>query len=161
MNILEALQINNMLFIQIINLLMLLIILKKFLADPLQKTINKRQKEVKDIEKLKQEVEKQYLQIKEEKGKIIKQAKEEAKILIETARKKAQDEARLILEEAKQKAEEQLTKFENYIKEKEQEWQQTLNKRVSEYTLKALHSIIGKDTKLKEKFVDQIIKSIK
>lgn len=100
---------------QVVNFLILLFILKKFLYKPLLKVLDERRKKIEDSLKNAQEIEKRLLQTEEDRDKILAKAsgeaqkiadetKKELNLLREEDRQKAKDESEQIIKKAKEAA---------------------------------------------------------
>lgn len=90
---------------EIINFLVLLWLLKKFLYRPITEILDKRSQKIKeDLESAKRSKE-EAAQLKKEYEKELKQAREKAQQIIEEAEKRAREKADGIINEAKREAE--------------------------------------------------------
>ena len=100
---------------QVVNFLILLFILKKFLYKPLLRVLDERRKKIEDSLKNAEEIEKRLLQIEQDRDKILAKATEEAQkiadetkkeliLMKEEDRQKSKDEAEQIIKKAQEAA---------------------------------------------------------
>lgn len=115
-----------LLLAQIVNFLILLFILRKFMYGPLLKILDQRRKKISDGLKNAEQIEKRLLALEEEREKRIKEAISESKKIVNDASKNATQ----ILEDAHKKAQENI---ENLLAKNEQSMQrerETLRKEI-------------------------------
>ncbi len=104
MEILKQFGINPILLAaQVVNFLILLFILQRFLYKPLLKVLAERKKKIAESLKNAEEIEKRLLETEEEKEKILAKASTEAQKLLDDARK----ELEILRDEMKQSAQQQ------------------------------------------------------
>jgi len=124
----DMFEINLTSVVQLMNFLLLLYFLKKFLYDKYFEVMDARKEKIegeiakaeqlrKEAEKLKNEATEELRKIRSEADSIIKKAKDEAENIISDAKKKAEDEASKIIAAAKDEIERQRAEM---IKEVEQ-----------------------------------------
>lgn len=116
MDFLKDFGVNPMLLAaQVVNFLILLFILKKFLYGPILKVLNERKKRIEDSLINAQEIERKLLQTEEDRDRILTRASQEAQKTLEETKKelvlmraeyrqRAQSEAELIIKKAKEAA---------------------------------------------------------
>jgi len=116
MEILNQFGINPILLAaQVVNFLILLFILKKFMYKPLLKVLDQRKKTIEDSLKNAQEIERRLLQTEEDRDKILAKASQEAQkiadetkkeltLMREEDRQKAKDESEQIIKKAQEAA---------------------------------------------------------
>ncbi|MFH0863701.1 MAG: F0F1 ATP synthase subunit B [Candidatus Gottesmanbacteria bacterium] len=102
----------RMLIAQIFNFLVLLFILNKFLYKPILRYFDARKKKIEEGLVNSEKITKQLADIETKKAEILRQAQDQAKLLITQERKLAEDEKSKIIEEAKNKAVEEIKKGE-------------------------------------------------
>lgn len=147
----------HILIAQIINFLVLLFILHKFLYKPLLKFLDKRksiiEKGLNDAQKAKEELSK-IQTIKEEK--IIEGEREAGKI-IEKFKKTAEQKSGLILKEAREKSEGIIKEAKQMAEEEKKEVKQKLKEEIRDLIFLASSKILEKniDAKENEKIINQ------
>ncbi len=115
---------------QVINFLILVLLLKRFLYQPVLKAIEAREQKIRSQL---QEAEDHMEAAKEEKSKFEKKNRElekERDHLMDEAREQADKQRRLLLEEARKEARELQTQLEKMIQEEQQEFHHDLKERV-------------------------------
>lgn len=148
---------------QVVNFLILLYILKRFLYKPVLKVLEERKKVIAqslknadEIERrlvaLTEEEEKRILKSGEEGVKIIKQAREASAQIIEDAKVKAQDLAQEIVKEAH-----------SQLQVEKQQIQQEIREHLGEFIVLGLQKITGKKLTEEDKknLIEQSIKDLK
>ncbi|MCD6550312.1 F0F1 ATP synthase subunit delta [bacterium] len=149
----------KLLIAQIINFVVLLWLLKRFLYQPILEILEERTKKIKRIEKEKEEIERRKIEIQRKEEEIIKKTKEKTKEIIEQAKeisqeekeriiKKAEEGAKLILREAREKAEVEIERL------KEQERQEVI-KKTQEVLKEVLSSSFNRF--LHRKYLEEVI----
>ncbi|OGZ32221.1 MAG: ATP synthase F0 subunit B [Candidatus Portnoybacteria bacterium RIFCSPLOWO2_12_FULL_39_9] len=140
----------HILIAQIINFLILIFILHKFLYKPLIKFLDKRQglieKGLNDAKKAKEELSK-IQTIKEEK--IIEGEKQAAQI-IESSKKTAEQKSGLILKEAQEKSEDIIKEAKEIAREEKKEAKQKLKEEIRDLVALASSKILEKNIGPKE-----------
>lgn len=152
-----------MLGAQILNFLIILFLLKRFLYKPMFSMIKKREdliKEgVKQAEEAKQTLEKALLEEK----KMLSKASEESKKIIEDARRSAQEVSREIEENTKNQTEKMIMEAKEYISQESKNAEEKILEKVSllasEMLTKTLSGMIGE--KEQKQIVDKALKQIK
>jgi F-type H+-transporting ATPase subunit b len=142
----EALGINvKIILVQVANFAILLLILKRFLYQPILKMLEKRQKDAEDTLVLKSTLEKNLAQAEEDKQKIIKSGKSEADQIIEDARQKGQRLTVQIEEAAKEKAENMLAKAKEEAENTEVELRNQLKSEVAHVAIEVAEQVLQSD----------------
>ncbi|MCL4382616.1 MAG: F0F1 ATP synthase subunit B [Patescibacteria group bacterium] len=100
----------KLLLAQVVNFLVLLFVLKKFLYRPILKVLDERKKKIEDSLANAEKINKELVKLEEEKAKILKAAQTEAVKLIAEEKKFAEEQKEKIIEEAKMKAVEEVAK---------------------------------------------------
>jgi len=117
----------NLLIAQIVNFVIIMLVLTKLLYKPLGDMLEKRKKKIEEglalTESMKLEEEK--LEVK--KDKVIAQARDDGKALIEEAKKQAKEEAKVLLEDARKEAESVLDKARREIENEREAMQKSVN----------------------------------
>lgn len=157
---LEALGINLWgLIFTIVNFLILIGVLYKFLYKPFLGILDKRKKVIKDnldsaeeTKRLAEEKMQEYLQQ-------IANAQEEGKEIIRNARGKADEQAQLIIEEAHNQADEILAKAEKRIEKEREQAVREMKKEIASLAVLAAEQIVEHEVSAvgQEAIVDKII----
>lgn len=100
----------KLLLAQIVNFLVLLVVLKKFLYKPLLKVLDERKKKIEESLANAEKISKELVKLEEEKAKILKVAQGEAVKLIAEEKKFAEEQKEKIIEEAKKQAKDEVAK---------------------------------------------------
>lgn len=129
---------------QIVNFLILLYLLKRFLYKPILKVLEERKKTIAQSLKNADEIEKRLNEITDEEEKrLLRSSQEGAKII-----KEAQDSAVQIIDEAKLKAEELaqdiVNKAQGQLQVEKQQLQQEVMERLGEFIVLGLQKVTGK-----------------
>lgn len=95
----------SLLTFQIINFLIFILILKKFLYTPILKIISDRQREIEQGLTLRDEMQEQQLNLAKERERIVKEAQEEVQLLLERKKEEAEKVKNKILEDARSEKE--------------------------------------------------------
>lgn len=107
----EGLGINfKLLLAQIVNFLVLLLILKKFLYKPILQFLDERKKKIEESLQNAEKINKELARIADERKQIVHQASLEAMRIIAESKRVAQEQKEEIIDEAKRKAQEELRK---------------------------------------------------
>lgn len=107
----EGLGINfKLLLAQIVNFLVLLLILKKFLYKPILQFLDERKKKIEESLQNVEKINKELARIEEERKRILHQAEIEAMRTIAESKRIAQEQKEEIIDEAKRKTQEELRK---------------------------------------------------
>lgn len=163
MELLEKLGINPVLLVtQIINFLVLLFILKKFLYKPILEMLERRRTKILEGLKKAQEIEKKYQEterVQEEKlyqarvraGEILQEAKERVEKMQQEILKKSEKEAEVILEKAKKEIENERLKM-----------LQEVRSEIAYLVVLALQKILAKelDKRTQERLVKDAIEDV-
>ncbi len=129
---------------QIVNFLILLYLLKRFLYKPILKVLEERKKAIAQSLKNTDEIERRLNELAEEEEKrLLKSAAESAKII-----KQAQDAAAQIIDEAKVTAEEVaqdiVRQTQGQLQVEKQQLQQEVRKHLGEFIVLGLQKVTGK-----------------
>ena len=147
----------HILIAQIINFLVLLFILRRFLYRPLIKFLDKRkgiiEKGLNDAQKAKEELSK-IQTVKEEK---IIEGEKEADKIIEKSKKTAEQKSGLILKEAQEKSEGIIKEAKQMAEEEKKEAKQKLKEEIRDLVFLASSKILEKniDPKENEKIINR------
>ncbi|HHZ16117.1 MAG TPA: F0F1 ATP synthase subunit B [Peptococcaceae bacterium] len=156
-----SISLSDLLF-AIINFLILLVILKKFLYKPLLNMINQREQQVKsDLENAeKARVEAQKLQ--EEYTKQMEQAKQEAQQIIEKATKIGEESREALLNQAREEAARMTEKAQEMIRLEKEEALGQLRNEVASLVVLAAGKVIDKniDQASHEKLIREFIEEV-
>lgn len=164
MDILNQFGINPLLLAaQVVNFLILLFILKKFLYKPILKVLAQRKETIAQSLKNAEEIEKKLNDISaRESEALMKSAKEGEKII-----KQATDEAVAIIEEGKKKYQEIIERASQDSKRLAEgeriKLQEEIKLSLSDFIILALQKVLGKtvDEKKQKEMIDETIKDLK
>jgi F-type H+-transporting ATPase subunit b len=145
---------------QIINFLLLLYVLKRFLYKPVLNILKRREEQAEEIDALKKELETQKDQFKQEHQEILKTARKEADQIISEAQVRGEKIEQEIEKSAKEKSAEILEKTNQELSRKEQEIRDSLKNEVSQLALDVSEKVmLAKITKeQKDDITDQVVK---
>ncbi len=127
MEILNQFGINPILLLaQVVNFLVLLFILKKFLYKPILKVLEERKKKIEESLKNAEEIEKRLLETEEEKDKVLLKASSEAQKLLDDTKKeleamktemelRAKQQAELIIKKGEEAARAEVARMEQQM----------------------------------------------
>jgi len=152
----------KILIAQIINFLVLLWFLKKFLYQPIIKNLEERAKKAQEIEEKEKEIQRKIKEMERKEEEIIEKAKQKAQEIIEEGEeisikererilRRAEEEMKKILKEAREKAEIEVEK----MKQKEKE---EILKKAKEIVKKALSESFT--LKLHQKYFEEVFQEI-
>lgn len=130
------------LLFQIINFAILLLVLKKFLYQPIINLINQRNKKIEDSIKAAEATLKEKATIEAIKKQAIEAAEKEAVKIIDSARKESDKAAKQILETAKVEAEGEVDKKLKVLSEKLAEEEALLTDRITDLVVKTTASVL-------------------
>lgn len=151
----------NMAF-NIVAVLILLVLLKKFAWDKLIDMLDERQKLVEgqlDDAAKNQEEAIRLLNDNQEK---FKNAQQEIKVMMESAREQSKKEQRAILEEARLQAEQLKLNARQDIEDEKKKALEEINKQVAELSVLVASKILEKelDSNMQREYVDKVIKEV-
>jgi F-type H+-transporting ATPase subunit b len=152
----------TLLAFQIINFIVLMWLLKKFLYRPILKLIENRQKEIDDSLKLKEEIEKKEEELGKEKEKMLQETREESQLLIEKLKRDAGKIKDKIIKEGKKEKDAIIKKAQVQIDAERKKMEAQVEKEAIELAAmmasKVLSSILSDDLqhKLIKKEVDKL-----
>ena len=148
---------------QVVNFLILLFILKKFMYKPLLKVLDERKQKIADSLKNAEEIEKRLLEIGEREAQaLLKSAKEGEKII-----KEARDAGSQILEETRKEAEQIIIRATEQAKQlmvqEKDNLQQSVRENVADLIFTVIQKVTGKilTQQDKKKIADESIKSLR
>ena len=129
---------------QVVNFLVLLLILNKFLYKPVLKVLNERKEKVEESLKNADEIEQRLAQIAQKEEEILLKATREAEKII----KQAQDSGVLLIEEAKAKAEalgqKMIDDAKAQMQMEKEKMKQEINLGLADVVMVALQKVTGK-----------------
>lgn len=159
MDALNSLGINwKILIAQIVNFLILLFILRRFLYGPIVKILDERKAKIAQGLKDSQSA-KEQLEDADEKAKaIISKATQEAQIIVNSAKGEAEKEKNKIIAEAQEKAAKTIKEAQEKANQEEEKLVTRSKSRVGELVALALEKILG--AKQDEKSIDKIISQV-
>lgn len=160
MSALQSLGIDwKLLIAQIINFLILLLILRKFLLGPIVKMLGERKSKIaqglKDAQSA--EVKLQHADIEAKRA--VSKSMQEAQIIIASAKKEAENEKNKIITEAQEKAAKTIKNAQERAKREEDKLVSHAKSRLGELVVAALEKILG--AKQDEKSIDKVISEFK
>lgn len=160
MDLLNVLGVNSTFYIQLLNFVLLVIVLKFILYKPLLKTIEDRKSNAKRIDSLKKELGTKLNGIDALRDKKINEAEQKASELIKEGERNAQLASKEILKQAELEKKKMLLVHEEELKHKTDEYMGTLQDKVTDMTLSVLQDIVTNDSKLQKKLADKIIETV-
>ena len=131
------------LLFQIINFGILILVLKKFLYQPIINVINQRNKKIEDSIKAAEANLKEKAKIEEIKKQAVIEAEKEAVRIVETARKESDKTGKQILQSARAEAEEEINKKLKLLTEKLAEQESQITGRITDLVIKATQSVLS------------------
>lgn len=152
---------------QIVNFLILLFVLRKFLYNPLLKFMEKRKYIIEDGLENAKKAEIELKEIHKIKQNTINQAEKEADIIIERSKKSAMEKGNMILKDAVAKSENLLDESKKIAEEEKKEAMQKLRQELGNLAILAAEHIlkkkIGKEEneKLTEEELSKILRTVK
>jgi len=147
---------------QVVNFLILLFILKKFLYKPILKVLDERKNKIVHSLKSAEEIEKKLLETEEKADKILKKTLEEAQLMLDNSKQSAAQ----IVEDGQKSALEIINKANDEAKKVIQieriQLEQEIKEHTSELVSVIFEKIIGKKVNLKDQkdFIDKEIKNL-
>src|SRR3989339_409682 len=153
----------KLLLAQIINFLVLLFVLYKFLYKPVLGLMEKRSKHIEESLKKAEQIEANLKETESKREQTIIQAKEEARQIIVSAKQQAEETKSKIIETSKKEGDLLLTKALEQIEVSKQRAIQEIQGEVSDLVVSAAKKIIGDNLtdKLNEKTVASAIEDLK
>lgn len=163
MEAINSLGINAKLLIaQIINFLVLLFLLKKFLYGPIVKMLDRRSLTIKKSLDDAKKIEEELKETEEKNQQLLAETREEAKKIIEEAKASAANESKRMVEDAAKQAESQKTKALEEIRQEKEAAKSEIKKEAA--TLVALASQKVLEMKIDEKtdraFIESSLKEV-
>lgn len=143
-----------------INLLILVLLMKRFLYKPVKKMLEARKKEVEQTYKEADDAKQSALSMQQEYEAHLKNAKEEANELVRAATRKAQLRGEEIMAEAHEKSASMLKRAEEQIENEKKQAVNEIKNEISDMALLAAEKVIGKELdkteheRLIEEFID-------
>jgi len=131
------------LLFQIINFGILILVLKKFLYQPIINVINQRNKKIEDSIKAAEANLKEKAKIEEIKKQAVIEAEKEAVRIVETARKESDKTGKQILQSARAEAEEEINKKLKLLTEKLAEQESQITGRITDLVIQATQSVLS------------------
>lgn len=141
----------KLLLAQVVNFLVLLFVLKKFLYRPILKVLDERKKKIEDSLANAEKINKELVKLEEEKAKILKAAQTEAVKLIAEEKKFAEEQKEKIIEEAKMKAVEEVAKGNVLAKQELDKAKKELREEVLKLTEVMTRKVLSRGLSDKEK----------
>lgn len=152
----------RLLIAQIVNFLILLIILRKFLYKPVLKILHDRSKKIEKSLKDAEKIEKNLAQAEEEKEKQILAGKQEANKIVENSKKHAEQVKKEKLAEAKKEVEKVIKDAKDEIRSERKEMMNELRSELGDLVLLASKKLTNQtlDKQSNQKLIDQAIKEL-
>lgn len=147
---------------QIVNFLILLVLLKKFLYKPLLKVLEERKQKIADSLKNAEEIEKKLLKTEEDREKVLAKASNEAQKIVEEATKSAQQ----IIADAHTKAASDMEvifkKGQEAVRQEKEKMQQEIREELADLVTISLEKVTGKILNKKDQkdLVEGAVKNI-
>jgi F-type H+-transporting ATPase subunit b len=130
------------LLFQIINFGILILVLKKFLYQPIINVINQRNKKIEDSIKAAEANLKEKAKIEEIKKQAVQEAEKEAVRIVETARKESDKTGKQIIQAARVEAESEVDKKLKLLTEKLAEQESQITGRITDLVIKATERVL-------------------
>ena len=148
--------------VTIINLLLLMLILKKFLWKPVNKVMAERQGQVDDIYRTAEESAAAAERDRQLYSEKLSQAQNEAETIVKAATQRADRLGDEIIADAKKKAADTMKKAENDIEQEKKKAMNDLKNEISGISVQIAESVVGREIneddhrKLIDSFIDQL-----
>lgn len=154
------LQLNWNLFFEIINLVILCLLLKKFLIKPVTAVMERRQAEISGGLSNARNSQAQALELKSRYEEALKDARNESRRLIEQAKQRAQEESDRILRESRARAAEMMGKAEKDVEREKEKTMSELKFHIAELALCAAGKVAGSTQRREDdlQLYDQFLK---
>ncbi len=130
------------LLFQIINFGILILVLKKFLYQPIINVINQRNKKIEDSIKAAEATLKEKAKIEEIKKQAVMEAEKEAVRIVEAARKESDKSGKQILQAARVEAESEVDKKLKLLTEKLAEQESQITSRITDLVVQATERVL-------------------
>ena len=149
----------KLLIFQVVNFLILLFILKKFLYKPLVKFLDARQKKIADSLTKAENIDKEYQKIRDIEAQKLIEAEKKAVALIEDAKKSAKDQEKEILAAAGKKTEKLSEQARQEIAQEKLKMLDELKKETTRYAVLAAEKILERtfNPKDEEKLIKEAL----
>ncbi|MFH0943483.1 MAG: F0F1 ATP synthase subunit B [Candidatus Beckwithbacteria bacterium] len=151
------------LLFQIINFGILILVLKKFLYQPIITVINQRNKKIEDSIKAAEATLKEKAKIEEIKKQVVAEAEKEAVKIVEAARQESDKTAKQILDTARIEASGEVDKKLKAMSEKLSEEEKQITGRITDLVIKATTQVLQGNLSVNQQrnIIDQEIKKLK
>ncbi len=148
---------------QILNFIILVIILRKFLYKPLLGLLEKRREQIEQSAQKADEIEKRYAEFQIEHQERIDQSKKEATELIQKAKESAELLKSETLSQTQAENEKLLERAKLEIEDQRQSMMQELKAEIGTLVIETTQKIIGSsiDTKTATRFIEEAVKEVK
>lgn len=162
MEILNQFGINPVLLAaQVVNFLVLLLILKKFMYKPLLKVLQERKQKIADSLKNAEEIERKLLETEEEKDKIIVKASKDAQKIVEDTKKEMEALKQELQQAAQEQAEQIIKRGEEAARAEAEKMQQEIMARVAEVVAVGMEKVTGRVlNKSQKEIIDRSMKNL-
>lgn len=163
MEILNQFGINPILLLaQIVNFLVLLLILKRFLYRPILKVLAERRQKIEESLKNAEEIEKRLLATEEERDKVLAKASNEAQRLMDETKKELEAFKEELKQSAQIQAEQIIKKGEEAARARSIQMEQEVMAKVAEVVAAGIEKVTGKVLNKKDQkdLIDRSIKNI-
>ncbi|MBE6542529.1 MAG: F0F1 ATP synthase subunit B [Ruminococcaceae bacterium] len=134
----------------ILNLLILMWIIKKFLFKPVQKVLAERQNQVDEIYSAAEKSAAQAEADRKLYNEKLEGAREEAEAIVKAATKRADRLSDEIIDKAKNKAEETIRKAENDIAQEKKKAMNELKNEISDISVQIAENVVGREIKAED-----------
>ena len=148
--------------INIVAVLILLVLLKKFAWDKLIDMLDERQKLVEGQLDDAAKNQKEALNLLEENQEKLRNAQQEIKVMMEDAREQSKVEKQAILEEARKQAEQLKVNAQRDIEDEKKRALEEINKQIADLSVLVASKILEKelDGSTQSEYVDKVIKEV-
>ena len=148
-NVFEAIGINHFYLLgQIVNFTILLLVLKKFIYQPILRKLEERSKQTQKSLETAEEIAKKQEKWEEKQAQEMQKVQTQTQKILEEAQKQAQQEKSKLIKEAKQQAQviaqAEYSKFEKKLKDQEKKLQEKTSQLIIQTTKKTLSAYLDK-----------------
>ena len=152
-----------LLLAQIVNFVILLYLLKRFLYQPILKVLEERKNKIAASLKQAEEIQKRFEESTTRQAEILDQARKESSALIQTAKEEAKILSDQMQSEAKKSIEETVKRTQQSLELENQKMVSEARNQIVEMVATAIEKVVGKTLKNsdKERLIQKAIKDIK
>lgn len=147
---------------QVVNFLILLFILKKFLYKPILKVLDERKKRIADSLKNAEEIEKRLLLTQQEREKILDEADKSAQKMLDETKKEIEILRTEMMQQAKGQADDIILKSHNQAQAEIEKMKQELMENIADIVAKGMEKVTGKliNKSEQQKIIENQVKNL-